>query len=54
MAVDSLQRLRQRGYLKPSYIDFVLAQHGGTHASYYGVMVWVLMMLEEWLSEHRL
>jgi len=54
MAVDSLHRLRQRGYIKPAYIDFVLAQHGGAHASYYGVMVWVLMMLEEWLTEHKL
>lgn len=54
LAVDSLQRFRNRGYVKPAYVDWLLAQHRGGHASYYGVMVWVLMMLEEWFGAHEL
>jgi hypothetical protein len=26
--------------------------HGSEYASYYGVFVWVLAMLEQWLQEH--
>ena len=54
LAVDSLQRFRKRGYVKPAYIDWLLVQHRGAHAAYYGVTIWVFMMLEEWLTEHKL
>lgn len=49
---DSLSRARDRGIVKPAYIDWLLQQHGQTHATYYGVMMWVLMMLEQWLETH--
>lgn len=49
---DSLARARDRGIVKPEYIDWLLQQHGQTHATYYGVMMWVLMMLEQWLETH--
>lgn len=47
---DSLQSLRSRHYINPRYIDTLLAQRQLEHASYYGVMIWVLMMLEQWLQ----
>jgi asparagine synthase (glutamine-hydrolysing) len=25
-----------------------------SHAGYYGTMVWLLMMLEQWVKEHRI
>jgi len=28
----------------------MLAMQRGPHASYYGVMIWVMMMLEQWLQ----
>lgn len=53
LAHDSLAQLRRRGYLKPAYLDWLERQHRQAHASYYGVMLWVLMMLEQWLSAHE-
>lgn len=52
LAGDALVGLRRRGWLKSSYIDLLLARHGSEHADYYGVMIWVLMMLELWLAQH--
>jgi asparagine synthase (glutamine-hydrolysing) len=53
LACDSLAAFRQRGYLKPSYLDHLLQLHRSEHASYYGVMIWVIMLLEQWLQQHR-
>ena len=53
LAYDSLGALRQRGYINPKYLDHLLNQHRTSHASYYGVMIWVLMMLEQWLQAHQ-
>lgn len=53
LANDSLSALRKRGIVQPAYIDRLLDQHSGGHASYYGVMIWVLMMLEQWLQQHE-
>jgi asparagine synthase (glutamine-hydrolysing) len=47
---ESLISLGRRGYLRPSYIDFLRQQHQSEHATYYGVMLWVLMMLEQWFQ----
>lgn len=47
---DSLQSLRRRHYINPRYIDTLLAERHLEHAGYYGVMIWVLMMLEQWLQ----
>lgn len=52
LANDSLGMLRKRGIVQPAYIDRLLDQHRGGHASYYGVMIWVLMMLEQWLAQN--
>ena len=47
---DSLQCLRRRQYINPRYIDVLLNEQHREHASYYGVMIWVLVMLEQWLQ----
>jgi asparagine synthase (glutamine-hydrolysing) len=52
LACDSLAALRTRGWLKPEYLDRLIQQHRSGDASYYGVMVWVLMMLQQWLDTH--
>lgn len=49
---DSLVAFRGRGILNPSYLDWLHARHRGEHASYKGVMLWVLVMLEQWLQLH--
>jgi asparagine synthase (glutamine-hydrolysing) len=47
---DSLSSLKQRGIIRPEFIDDLLQQHHAEHAAYYGTMVWTLLMLEQWLA----
>ncbi|MGH8670993.1 MAG: asparagine synthetase B family protein, partial [Burkholderiales bacterium] len=54
LAHDSLQSFGHRGYLKKGYIENLVVQHREQDANYYGVMIWVIMMLEQWLQAHRL
>ncbi len=53
LAYDSLGAFKQRGYLRHDYIDYLLKEHRTGHAGYYGVMIWVIMMLEQWLVAHE-
>jgi asparagine synthase (glutamine-hydrolysing) len=50
---DSLSDFKQRGWIQPAYLDHMLAMQRGPHASYYGVMIWVVMMLEQWLQANE-
>ena len=50
---DSLSDFKQRGWIQPAYLDHMLAMQRGQHASYYGVMIWVVMMLEQWLEANE-
>ncbi len=54
IAHDSLASFRQRGYVRPAYVDRLLELHESSHASYFGVMIWIVLMLEQWLRAHRL
>lgn len=51
---DNLTSLRTRRVIRAEFIDRLLHLHGSEDASYYGVYLWVLAMLEQWLQEHRL
>lgn len=53
LAYDSLQQLRNRKVLNAAYLDRLIELHRTGHASYYGVMIWVLMMLEQWLQANQ-
>jgi asparagine synthase (glutamine-hydrolysing) len=48
-AADSLQSLAGRGVVQPRFIDALLKVHLPAHPGYYGEMVWILMMLEQWM-----
>ena len=50
---DSLSDFKQRGWIRPAYLDHMLAMQRGPHASYYGVMIWLTMMLEQWLQANE-
>ena len=50
---SSLSDFKQRGWMQPAYIDHMLAMQRGPHAGYYGVMIWVAMMLEQWLQANE-
>jgi asparagine synthase (glutamine-hydrolysing) len=54
LALDSLADLKRRGIIRSEFIDELTSTHVESHASYYGTMVWVLMMLEQWFKQHRL
>ena len=50
---DSLADFKWRGWIQPAYLDHMLAMQRGQHASYYGVMIWVVMILEQWLQANE-
>ncbi|MHB8785413.1 MAG: asparagine synthetase B family protein [Thauera sp.] len=50
LAEDALNSLGRRGIVKPDYLAFLQREHATGHASYYGVMIWVLVELELWLQ----
>jgi asparagine synthase (glutamine-hydrolysing) len=51
MALDSLADLKKRHIVRTEFIDELTSTHVERHAGYYGTMVWVLMMLEQWLRQ---
>jgi asparagine synthase (glutamine-hydrolysing) len=53
IAHDSLSDLKRRGIVRPGFIDELISKHVQSHANYYGTMVWVLMMLEQWFAQRR-
>jgi asparagine synthase (glutamine-hydrolysing) len=54
MAHDSLERLRPRGIVRDDFVRRLLDVKLREHPGYYGVMVWVLMMLGLWLDSRKL
>jgi asparagine synthase (glutamine-hydrolysing) len=51
LARDSLLSLGQRGIVRPDFIQGLIRTHLPAHPGYYGEMVWILMMLEQWLLQ---
>jgi len=49
---SAMQRMRNRNIILPAYIDWVVDRHRHEHADFYGVMLWMLVMLEQWLDTH--
>lgn len=52
LAYDSLSGLKTRRIVQPAFIDHLTGTLVTEHPAYHGTMVWVLMMLEQWLSVH--
>ena len=53
LAHESLDSFARRGIVKQDYVKQLLSQHETGHATYFGVMIWVIMMLERWLAIRR-
>ncbi|MDX2458070.1 MAG: asparagine synthase-related protein [Gammaproteobacteria bacterium] len=49
---DSLKKFEGRGFLKTEYIKNIRQQHASEHSTYFGKMIWVMLMLEQWLEVH--
>jgi asparagine synthase (glutamine-hydrolysing) len=52
LAQDSLMQLSTRGFIQPAFIKALLDHRLAEHPGYFGEMVWILMMLEQWLRRH--
>jgi len=52
LAFESLSDLKKRDIVRGEFIDQLTGAHVKSHADYYGTMVWILMMLEQWLKQH--
>jgi len=50
-ARDSLLSLAGRGIVREAFVRQLLDVHLAEHPGYYGEMVWILMMLEQWLRQ---
>ncbi len=50
IAYDNLLALKKRHFFRSDFIDRVVDLHREGHASYYGELVWILSVLELWLS----
>ena len=55
LALTALNAFRQRNIVKASLIDAAIEAHTNSHASYYGELIWILVVLELWLQaeEHE-
>jgi asparagine synthase (glutamine-hydrolysing) len=51
-ATEALRSLATRKIVVPSFVDALLDTRLPAYPSYYGEMVWVLMILELWLQEY--
>ncbi|RTZ73769.1 MAG: asparagine synthase (glutamine-hydrolyzing) [Gammaproteobacteria bacterium] len=52
-AHDSLENIRKRGILNDAFISRIIEAQETGHATYYGVFIWVLIMVEQWLQAHE-
>jgi asparagine synthase (glutamine-hydrolysing) len=52
LASDSLRGLGERGIVRREFITTLLDRHLPEHPGYYGELVWILMMLEQWFRHH--
>ena len=50
LAKESLEALAARGVVRADFIQTLLTQRLPEHPGYFGEMVWILMMLEQWLA----
>ena len=52
LAVDSLHSLGARGVVRPAFVQALVNDRLPEHPGYYGEMIWILMMLEQWLRKY--
>jgi asparagine synthase (glutamine-hydrolysing) len=53
LAADSLGSLADRGVIRGDFADRLMRQLLPQHPGYFGEMVWILMMLEQWFRRRR-
>ncbi|MGV3590255.1 MAG: asparagine synthetase B family protein [Gammaproteobacteria bacterium] len=53
LAFGNLSDLKQRHIIRGAFLDQLPQLHSTGDPSHYGVLIWVLAMLEEWFKAHR-
>jgi asparagine synthase (glutamine-hydrolysing) len=53
LAFDSLHDFAERNIVRRDFIDSLMNTRLAEHPGYYGEMVWILMMLEQWLRNSQ-
>lgn len=51
---SNLESAKKRGMFRDDFIDNLIESHRSGHAAYYGSMVWVVAILEQWFHEHEI
>lgn len=54
MAEDSVRCLVDRKIMRADFVDALFNKHLYEHPSYYGEMIWISVMLAQWLDGHPL
>ena len=52
LAADSLSSLAERGIVRREFLHALMADLLPTAPHYYGTIVWISMMLEQWMRVH--
>ena len=52
LAYDNVTALKKRNIVNSRFIEQAIAMHKEGHAGYYGELIWLMMMLELWLSKN--
>lgn len=52
LATDSLNSLAERGVVRADFVLTLISKRLPEHPGYFGEMIWILMMLEQWLQKH--
>jgi asparagine synthase (glutamine-hydrolysing) len=53
LALTSARDLADRQIVRHDFVDRLFSRYLPDHPGYYGEMAWQLMMLEQWLRQHR-
>jgi len=52
IAYDNIAKLKNRQLFQDAFLDNAITMHRRGHASYYGELIWILCVLELWMSSH--
>lgn len=52
LATDSLLDLAARGLVRAEFVRALLKEHMPAYPGFYGELVWIMTMLEQWLKHH--
>ena len=50
LAEESLRGLVDRGIIRCDFVDTLFGRYLNEHPGYYGEMIWISMVLEQWLQ----